>query len=161
MVYEEEKLAEAEKCWKEFAEGPLRDPERGYAIETRNREYLGCITLGDKYVYGDYDLYDVVQPVHKRRNFAIVDTMHGQAHMRSPWIRDVQDFLNAQFGFEVIQHGGEAQYKDHTNQFIDVFGPGGVYRLLQNEAEIRRFYDEQFEGRKALGKGVRWGPPNS
>ncbi len=155
-MYGGNKLEDALKCWKEFAEGPLKDPARSYAVERKNRDYLGCVTLGGKYVYGDYDLYDVVDPRQARRNLALVDTLHGQLHMRGPYHYRVMSYINAQFGFSVIQHGGEAQYKDHTNQFIDVFGPKLEYFPLQNEAEIRRFYTDYFEGRKALGKGVKW-----
>jgi hypothetical protein len=156
QVYGENKLAEALKCWKDFAAGPLVDPERSYAIERRNPDFLGCVTLGGKYVYGDYDLYDVVDPGQARRNFAVVDALHGQLHMRSPYHYRVMAYINAQFQFPVVQHSGEAQYKDHSNQFIDVFGPNFEYFPLQNEAEIRRFYNNYFEGRKALGKGVKW-----
>jgi hypothetical protein len=30
------------------------------------------------------------------------------------------------------------------------------YLVLNNEAEIRHWYDKHFEGRKTLRKGVRW-----
>lgn len=156
QIFAEGKLEEARKCWQEFAEGPLRDPARGYAVERKNKSYLGCVTLGGAYIYGDYDLYDVVDPAQARRNLAVVDSLHGQLHLRGPYHHRAMNYINKLFGFPVIQHSGEAQYKDHTNQFIDVFGPEGQYYPLQNEAEIRRFYNTRFEGRKTLGKGVRW-----
>lgn len=156
QFYGDHKIADAAKCWKDFSEGPLLDASRGYSIERQNSSYLGCVKLGGKYIYGDYDLYDVVDPSQARRNLAVVDTLNSQLHLRGPYHYKVMNYINGIFGVPVIQHSGEAQYKDHSNQFIDVFGPSGEYYPLRNEAEIRRFYDNQFQGRKTLGKNVRW-----
>ena len=156
QIYREDKINDARNCWEDFAAGPLREGTRGYAVQRADAKFAGCVTLDGSYIYGDYDLYDVVDPEQRRRNFAVVDTMHGQPHMRSPYMYRVANFVNRHVGADVIQHSGEAQYKDHSNQVIDVFGPDFEYFPLLNEAEIRRFYDDTFEGRKALGKGVRW-----
>ena len=156
-AYSEKKAPEAAECWTQFQAQVLSNPARGYSVDSNpNSEWYGCVLLrGDK-IYGDYDLYDVVDPKQARRNFAIVDTMHGQLHMRSPYMQKVMDWINARIGAPVVQHSGEAQYKDHSDQTLDVFGPHYEYRELRNEAESRLFYTTQFEGRKALGKGVRW-----
>jgi hypothetical protein len=155
-VFSEAKLHEAMTCWEEF-QPILRDNSRGYSVDTDPKsDWYGCVLLNGARIHGDYDLYDVIDPPHARRNFAIVDTLHGQLHMRSPYLYRVMDWLNARLGARLVQHSGEAQYKDHSDQTLDAFGPSGEFRALHNEAETRLFYTTQFEGRKALGKNVRW-----
>ena len=156
-AFNDQKAEDALKYWKDFKTTSLADQGRGYSVDAKpDSPYYGCVLLGFNKIYGDYDLYDVVDPAQARRNFAIVDTMHGQLHMRSPYMYKVMAWINERIGAPVVQHSGEAQYKDHTDQTIDAFGPLGEYRELHNEAEIRLFYSTTFEGRKALGKGVRW-----
>jgi hypothetical protein len=50
----------------------------------------------------------------------------------------------------MIQHGGEAQYKDHSEQSIDAFGPNGEDVTILNEFSVRGWYDKTFGGRKTL-----------
>ena len=156
-AFNDEKAPDALKYWKEFRTSVLADKGRSYSIdENPESPWYGCVLLGYDKIYGDYDLYDVVDPAQARRNFAIVDTMHGQLHMRSPYMYKVMQWINDRIGAPVVQHSGEAQYKDHTDQTLDAFGPNGEYKELHNEAETRLFYSTEFQGRKALGKGVRW-----
>jgi hypothetical protein len=156
-AFNDEKSVEAVSCWEEFKSTVLTASGRSYSVDDDPTSlWYGCVLLGYDKIYGDYDLYDVVDPAQARRNFALVDTMHGQLHMRSPYLYKVMDWINHRIGAPVVQHSGEAQYKDHTDQTLDAFGPLGEYKELHNEAETRLFYSTQFEGRKALGKGVRW-----
>lgn len=156
-AFSDSKATEALRYWKIFKAEILSDSVRGYSVDSDPQsEWYGCLLLKGNKIYGDYDLYDVVDPKQARRNFAIVDTMHGQLHMRSPYMYKVMEWINSRIGHPVVQHSGEAQYKDHTDQILDAFGPKGEYRELHNEAEVRLFYATQFDGRKTLGPGVRW-----
>jgi len=51
----------------------------------------------------------------------------------------------------MIQHGGEAQYADHSEQSIDAFGPEGEDVTNLNEFSARGWYENRFGGRKTLG----------
>lgn len=156
-AYKESKAENAARCWEEFRKDTLSFAARGYSVDSdSDSDWYGCVLLKGDRLHGDYDLYDVVDPKHARRNFAIVDTLHGHTHMRSPYHNRVSAWINTRIGLPVVQHSGEAQYADHSDQTIDVFGPQHEYLELPNEAAIRLFYGLQFDGRKALGKGVRW-----
>jgi hypothetical protein len=138
------KEPEAAKCWKKF----LEEKSNRYQVDNDpESEWYGCILIGGNKIHGDYDPYDIVDPRLARRNFALVDTLHGQLHMRSPWLAEIQKWINDRIGSEVVQHSGETQYKDHTDQTIDVFGPNGEYFALATEAAIRASYKYMFDGR--------------
>jgi hypothetical protein len=51
----------------------------------------------------------------------------------------------------MVQHGGEAQYTDHSQQPIDAFGPHGEDATILNEFSVRAWYEGVFGGRKTLG----------
>lgn len=51
----------------------------------------------------------------------------------------------------MVQHGGEAQYTDHSEQAIDAFGPKGEETTILNEFSVRAWYHERFMGRPTLG----------
>lgn len=156
------KEPEALKCWASF----LKTKSDRYRVdEDPASEWYGCLLLNGNKIHGDYDLYDIVDPGNARRNFAIVDTLHGQLHMRSPWLTQIQKWINDRIGAEVVQHSGETQYKDHTDQTIDVFGPKGEYFTTATEAAVRATYRYLFDQRftnlieKARRGPKRKGPP--
>ena len=58
---------------------------------------------------------------------------------------------DSHIGSPMIQHGGEAQYADHSEQSIDAFGPEGEDVTNLNEFSARGWYENRFGGRKTLG----------
>ena len=75
----------------------------------------------------------------------------GQPHMRGPKLLAIEKFINGRIGSPMVQHGGEAQYADHSEQSIDAFGPNGEDATILNEFSVRGWYETIFRGRKALG----------
>ncbi|MEX2357941.1 MAG: hypothetical protein WEE51_06395, partial [Pirellulaceae bacterium] len=63
----------------------------------------------------------------------------------------VQSFVNTRIGVPMIQHGGEMQYADHSEQSIDAFGPAGEDVTILNQFSVRAWYKDKFAGRVALG----------
>ncbi len=51
----------------------------------------------------------------------------------------------------MVQHGGEAQYADHSRQALDTFGPNGEQVTILNEYSVRAWYENQYGGRPTLG----------
>jgi hypothetical protein len=124
-----------------------------YTVDTdSNSRHYGCLRESGKYIHGDYDLYDVIDLKAPSRNLALVDTLHGTPHMRGPRLGEIQKFVNDGIGSPMVQHGGEAQYTDHSEQAIDAFGPNGEDVTILNEFSVRAWYDEHFGGRRTLGK---------
>src|SRR5687767_3759192 len=110
-----DKRADAEKYWREFRAKLGAD----YQVEgDRRSKHFGVVKRHGKYVHGDYDLYDIIDPRQPQRNLAAAETMLGQPHRRGPNLVKVAGYVNGRIGVDMIQHGGEAQYKGHSNQAI-------------------------------------------
>jgi len=157
------RLADALAQWKKFQE-VLQDATAGYSVDRDPQSrHFGCVTVcradigaTRKYIHGDYDLYDIVDPEHARTNLAIVDTLHNQRHMRSLEFNKVREYVNSRIGVPMIQHSGQAQFAPHSNEAVDVFGPKGEECTLLNELSIRGWYEERFGGRRTIADS--WGP---
>ncbi|MCC6343817.1 MAG: hypothetical protein IT166_16560 [Bryobacterales bacterium] len=119
--------------------------------EDRNSKHYGCLRLDGNYIHGDYDLYDIIDISQPRRNLAAVETLHGQPHRRGAKLLAVQQYVNERMGTPMVQHGGEAQYADHSEQAIDAFGPNGEDVTILNEFSLRAWYEQRFGGRQTLG----------
>jgi hypothetical protein len=96
-------------------------------------------------------LYDIIDMTQPHRNLAAVETLLGQPHCRGAKVLPVQKFINDRIGSPMIQHGGEAQYTDHSAQSIDAFGPNGEDTTILNEFSVRGWYEIEFLGRRTLG----------
>jgi hypothetical protein len=142
------KAEKAKKYWLEMK--PLIGTIYTVDMDLRSKHY-GCLKLQGSYVHGDYDLYDIIDINQPQRNLAAVETMLGQPHRRGANVLRVQEFINSRIGTAMIQHGGEAQYADHSEQAIDAFGPNGEDVTILNEFSVRAWYADRFLGRRTLG----------
>ncbi len=153
-AFSAEKRADVMRNWEEFERQHLQRPggAAGYEVESNaNSQHYGGVKLRGAYVHADYDLYDIILPDQAHRNLAAVETLLGQPHRRGPKFFEVQRFINGRIGSDVVQHGGEAQYTDHSEQSIDVFGPAGEECTILNEFSVRAWYRDRFGGRRTLG----------
>jgi hypothetical protein len=141
------KSAKVGDCW--AAMKPLLGTVYKVDTNTKSKHY-GCLQLQGSYIHGDYDLYDVIDITQVHRNLAAVETLLGQPHRRGAKVITVQNFINSRIGSPMIQHGGEAQYADHSEQAIDAFGPNGEDVTILNEFSVRGWYEKHFGGRKVL-----------
>lgn len=146
-AFKAQKVPKANEAWASMKGniGPLYNVD-----EDKNSRHYGCLRLQGSYIHGDYDLYDLIDVTQPHRNLAAVETLLGQPHRRGPKVLLVQNFVNATIGSPMIQHGGEAQYADHSEQAIDAFGPNGEDVTILNEFSVRGWYERVFGGRKTL-----------
>jgi hypothetical protein len=122
-----------------------------YTVDgNKNSERYGCLRLQGCYIHGDYDLYDIIDITQAHRNLASVETLFGQPHRRGPKVLAIQEYINSRIGSPMIQHGGEVQFADHSEQAIDAFGPEGEDVTILNEFSVRGWYEQRFSGRKTL-----------
>jgi hypothetical protein len=142
------RLLTAKKCWDAMKN--LLGTTYQVDMDTKSKHY-GCLKLQGSYIHGDYDLYDIVDISQPHRNLAAVESLLGQPHRRGYNLIPVQDFINRKIGVEMIQHGGEAQFADHSAQSIDAFGPNGEDVTILNELSVRAWYKTKFMGRQTLG----------
>lgn len=143
------KLEKALREWRMHSQEMLGSGR--YTVDNSDARTYGFVKLKGEYLHGDYDLYDIIDPEQANRNLASVESLLGQPHMRGPNLYRVQNFVNAKIGVPMVQHGGEMQYADHSDQSIDVFGPSGEDVTILNQYSIRHWYENQFQGRQTLG----------
>jgi hypothetical protein len=145
-AFREGKYESALTCWKQFTSEHHFANGQPFAIDSDpGSQHYGCVTFHGSYIHADYDLYDIILLSHPRGNLAAVETLRGQRHMRGPRLIPIMRFINGRIGVDMVQHGGEAQYADHSEQSIDGFGPGGEHITLLNELAIRVWYRDKFQ----------------
>jgi hypothetical protein len=142
-----DKAAKARDCW--AAMKPLIGTVYKLDTDIKSKHH-GCLQLQGSYIHGDYDLYDVIDVTQAYRNLAAVETLLGQPHRRGAKLLAVQEFINSRIGSPMIQHGGEGQYADHSEQAIDALGPDCEDVTILNEFSVRGWYENRFGGRKTL-----------
>jgi hypothetical protein len=157
-LFGEKKRDSAAHCWEAFQE-VLHAPNSPYSVDKKQGSpYYGCVMFRGAYIHGDYDLYDLIDPLQARRNLAACEELLGMPHRRGPYFLRVQEFVNTRIGIDMVQHGGEAQYADFSEQSIDVFGPNREQCTILNEYSVRSWYRDRFDGRPMLGARRPPGP---
>ncbi len=166
---------DAQYCWRQLAASWLRRPAgalikapRGggipYEVDHRpGRTRHGCLMVHApscpgrcgkrgcaKYIHGDYDLYDIVDPKHYARNEAVtvpVTTMF--ADRQSPQFRAVADYVNSRIGAPMIQHGAQMQHPDfgHSDEPLEVFSPKGKHSRTRGLSDNLALYSVTFRER--------------
>jgi hypothetical protein len=85
-------------------------------------KHYGCVQYKGKYLHSDYDLYDIIVVGHER---AVVGERDGAADFRPARLFPIEDFVNGRIGAEMVHHGGQFQFSEHTNHLVEIFGPKG------------------------------------
>ena len=152
-VFKPGKSADAEKKWGEFEKGVLNVPGSAYRVDkSPASKHYGCVMLNGKYIYSDYDLWDIIDPENPRPNLGIVEELHGQLHIRNRLQRKVEEQLSGTPLAQMVQHSGEMQYAVPSEQPIDAFGPNGEVMTLLNLNTWRAWRRDRFEGRISIGE---------
>jgi hypothetical protein len=149
-AFQGSKHGRAVECWQGFAAehgiGPTGRSGGPYAVDLdKSSQHYGCVTLNGRYIHGDYDLYDIILLSHPRGNLAAVETLRGQRNMRGPRWTPIMRYINQRIHSDMVQHGGQAQYADHSDEIVDGFGPHGDHITLLNEQAIRSWYRDKFQ----------------
>lgn len=127
------RLSEATRIWDDFARHHLY-PGSHYRVESDSASpYFGCLKLDGDFIYGDYDLFDIVPVGHERRNLALVKSVgDNQIDKRGARLTPVQDYVNRRLGTDMIKHGAQAQYMQGFEK-AHVFDPKGNYEMWDAE----------------------------
>lgn len=175
-AFKPEKVAKAEEEWLSFEPLVARriydesgkpkvayHPHHRYRVQMdpSHRNY-GCVIFSPTglatagtYIHGDYDLYAIVPADAPAETMWVNEKMLGFKHVRSKELLDVQTFINSRIGRPLILHGDQEKYKNHEDDTVYVFSPVAPdITVLENEADIRSFYANTFQGRKTGGKNV-------
>src|SRR6185503_179107 len=132
------RLSAALKSWNDF-QGVLRS-NQGWAVCQRD-PHRGAVTFQGNLIHADYDLKDVIDHDNFARVMALHSELHGQPHMVSPEYLRVRGELNRRFEVAMIQHGASAQYEDHQEETVLLYGPRQVTATFHSAQELRRWYE--------------------
>ena len=157
------KTEKALAAWADFAgekwsqDTPLAGLPTGFDIETAKTSYYGCVRKNGMYLHGDYDLYDVVDPEDPTGGSRVEKLISGVPVSYSANSLAAHRALNARFqktcNANLVQHGDQLSYADHTDDLIIAFPPEGgwVYVNPFNrdnpKASIVSLYEKIFPGR--------------
>ncbi len=160
-----ERVGDAQEYWKPFAEHfDLESGRDRYKVDLNKKSnHYGCLMVKEeglyRYVHGDYDLKDIIEVGREDTNVALpwvkLDSPHNEILLLDHDLNELIDAINRRIGVPMLQHSSELQYADHSEDHINVFGPGGEFRVLNGLAAIRCFYDQQFPGRRPLTGDLR------
>jgi len=147
-VFSGDKTIKAGKYWTDFQIEYLGVAGSDYKVDTdpKSRHY-GCLQYHGKYLHGDYDLYDIIVVGHERANLAVVGTRDGVDDYRPARLFPIEDFVNGRIGAEMVHHGGQFQFSEHTNDIVEIFGPKGEREV----APAASWYAKNFPHRRAPG----------
>lgn len=146
-----EKPEKAKKEWMKYAakynlnlrQIPLHKPNSGYGLDLDERsERHGCVTLDGKYLYGDYDLFDIIRTGDESRNLGLLGEQNGDNTVTGINYYKVRDYVNQRIGIDMIQHPGAALF-DRTFEDVYAFSPTGVF--------------EEWSARKTEEEYGKWG----
>jgi hypothetical protein len=154
-VFSGDKTAKALGLWTDFKAEYLtaagaNDKSSDYRVDTdKQSRHYGCLQYKGKYLHGDYDLYDIIATVggQERANLAVVGTRDGVADYRPAHLFPIEDFVNGRIGAEMVHHGGQFQFSEHTNDTVEIFGPRGEREV----APAASWYAKHFPHRRAPG----------
>jgi hypothetical protein len=101
-------------------------------------QHYNCLKIGGKYLYGDYDLFDIIIKGQESRNLGSVEEREGIPNVRGARVKPIEKHINALLGCDMIKHGAAAQF---SNQFEKVlaFTPEGL-DFEWNAAEVELQY---------------------
>lgn len=143
--------------WAKFVGGTptIHSPlPAGYSIQMTPGPLSGCLMLNGNYLYGDYDLYDVIDPNDPLGSERLIKRVRDKDVSYSPKSLRVQQALNAKFPARMVQHGDQLSFDEHTEDLIYAFPPEDgasfIINLFQrgaSRAAIEAFYRQLFPGR--------------
>jgi hypothetical protein len=152
-VFNPGKIDSAKKAWGDFEKGVLNVPGSAYRVDMNSAsKHFGCVRLNGKYIYSDYDLWDIIDPENPSPNLGIVEELHGQLHIRNRLQRKVEEQLAPTPLAQMVQHSGEMQFAVPSEQPIDAFGPKGEIVTLLNLNAWRAWCLDRFKGRISIGE---------
>jgi len=147
-VFSSGKLHSALGLWTKFKAEYLDVAGSGYTVDRDVKSrHFGCVQFREKYLHGDYDLYDIIVVGHESANLAVVGRRDGVPDYRPARLFRIEEFVNGRIGAEMVHHGGQFQYSEHTSDVVEIFGPQGE----RATAPAATWYAKNFPHRRAPG----------
>jgi hypothetical protein len=147
-VFSGYKVADGLALWKDFKAEHLESKGSDYSVDSDSMSlHFGCVQYKGQYLHSDYDLYDIIVVGHENANLVLVGERDGAPDFRPPHLFPLENFINGRVGSEMIHHGGQYQFSEHTKDIVEVFGPKGETYV----GPAASWYAKNFPKRRAAG----------
>jgi hypothetical protein len=117
-----------------------------------DRHALSTLPRGCAYIHGDYDLYALVHKDNPAQRAPRDGEFEGEAHSYGQNWKAFEALVRSQISLDMIQHGSQEHFVDHTDETVDMFCPTAERSLWHVKVEgakaLDRLYREAFGGRE-------------
>lgn len=119
-----------------------------------DRHALGTLPPGCAYIHGDYDLYALVHKDNLSGRNPRTGKFDGVDHRYGENWKAFEALVRGKLNLDMIQHGSQEHFGDHSDETVDMFCPTVDRRLWHVKVEgagaLARLYEQGFEGRRPL-----------
>jgi hypothetical protein len=116
-----------------------------------DRHALSTLPKGCSYIHGDYDLYALVHKDRPGSRMQRTGSFDGEGHVHGEDWRRFEALVRSRIGIDMIQHGSQEHFSDHTDEPVDMFCPTIERELwhvkIDGAQAMERVYAELFGGR--------------
>jgi hypothetical protein len=119
-------------------------PRYGAVVTWRNNYRIPSMRV---FIHGDYDLFSIVPTDDRTTNVFVKERLLGQPHSRGKQLIDVQNYVNARIGVPMVLHGEQDHFDDSFDDTVDIFYPDGVTVASRSKDALKRFFEEELQGR--------------
>ena len=120
---------------------------------------LSTLPQGCAYIHGDYDLYALISRDDPYKRLPRPGHFEGESHTYGKNWKAFEAFVRSKINLDMIQHGSQEHFADHTDDVVDIFCPTDDrslwYRKISGANALDRLYQEVFRGRTPKRKGER------
>ena len=138
-------------------------PSSHYETNRTIKPNLEDIPVGCAYIHGDYDLYALINKDRLSERESEEAVFEGAGHKHSKEWSDFEYFANQNMGVDMIQHGSQEHFCEHSDDEVDIFAPFETRHLqlrkIEGENGLKRiyrlFFDRHTKGEKLYVAGSR------
>lgn len=151
-----DRLQTALEEWQKF-ERILDNDHYGYSVHLGDKHH-GCLKREGKFIHGDLDLFDVINPQMVRDEKIFDEKIEGHTNKFTVLGRHIGDQINELLPAPMVLHGGQAQYGAFLDEGLFVFAPHGQRQPfeLMSRIQARLWYKTRWPGRVPAGAGKDW-----
>jgi hypothetical protein len=158
QVYPHSRTSASRQAATDIRTQPLEQPgATGFQLlpdRDIDRHALGTLPKGCSYIHGDYDLYALVHKDNLSGRNPRTGKFEEADHRYGDNWKAFEALVRSKINLDMIQHGSQEHFSDHTDETVDMFCPTVDRSLwhvkLEGVRALERVYEQAFEGRRPM-----------
>jgi hypothetical protein len=110
------------------------------------------LPIGCAYIHADYDLYALIHKDNKNIRVPTNGQFLGLEHTYGKYWLQFEACINGQINSDMIQHGSQEHFCDHSDEIVDIFAPFSDRSIwhskVTNINQMKKLYKDFFNNRK-------------